>query len=119
MYLCFLQFVIYLPGDENISLPALNEEYMMVYPKEQLFACYPNPANTELVIGYHLLKPHQLTLEVLDMQGKRLATIFDRKSMGMGYHRERFMLDDLQNGTYIYHLFGEGFDESQRFVVSR
>jgi hypothetical protein len=119
MYLCFLQFVFYQPGDENISLPTLNEEYMMVYPKEQLFACYPNPANTELVIGYHLMKPHEMTLEVLDMQGKRVATIFDRKSIGMGYHRERFMLNDLQNGTYVYHLFGDGFDESQRFVVSR
>jgi hypothetical protein len=60
-----------------------------------------------------------MTLEVLDMQGKQVATIFDRKSMGMGYHRERFMLNDLQNGTYVYHLFGEGFDESQRFVIQR
>ncbi len=119
MYLCFVQFVIYQPGDENISLPMLNEEYMMVYPKEQLFACYPNPANTELVIGYHLLKPHQLSLEVLDLQGRRIETIFDRKSVGMGYHRERCMLNELPNGTYVYRLHGEGFDESQRFVVSR
>ena len=119
MYLCFVQFVIYQPGDENISLPMLNEEYMMVYPKEQLFACYPNPANTELVIGYHLLKPHQLSLEVLDLQGRRIETIFDRKSVGMGYHRERCMLNELPNGTYMYRLYGEGFDESQRFVVSR
>lgn len=91
----------------------------MVYPKEQLFACYPNPTNTELVIGYHLLKPHQLSLEVLDLQGKRIETIFDRKSLGMGYHRERFMLNELPNGTYVYHLFGDGFNESQQFVISR
>jgi hypothetical protein len=91
----------------------------MVYPREQLFACYPNPANTELLIGFHLLKPHHLTLEVLDLQGKRVVTIFDGKSIGMGYHRERFMLNELQNGTYVYHLYGEGFDQSQRFVVQR
>jgi hypothetical protein len=65
------------------------------------------------------LKPHALSLEVLDLQGRRIETIFDRKSMGMGYHRELFMLNELENGTYIYHLFGDGFDESQRFVVSR
>jgi hypothetical protein len=65
------------------------------------------------------MKPHEMTLEVLDMQGKRVATIFDRKSMGMGYHRERFMLNDLQNGTYVYHLFGDSFDQSQRFVIQR
>jgi hypothetical protein len=53
------------------------------------------------------------------VQGKRVATIFDRKSMGMGYHRERFMLNDLQNGTYVYHLFGDSFDQSQRFVIQR
>jgi len=114
-----VQFVIYLPGDENISLPTLNEEYMMVYPKEQLFPCYPNPASTELTIGYHLLEPRKVTLEVLDMQGRRIAAIFENKSTGMGYHRERFVLNALENGTYIYRLHGEGIDESQRFVVNR
>ena len=37
----------------------------------------------------------------------------------MGYHRERFVLNALENGTYIYRLHGEGIDESQRFVVNR
>jgi hypothetical protein len=119
MYLCFLQFVLYLPGDENISLPTLNEEYMMVYPKEQLFPCFPNPAFTELTIGYHLLEPRHISMEVLDMQGKKVLTVFENKSEGIGYHRERVMLDNLENGTYLYRLFGEGFDESQRFVVQR
>ncbi|MFM7234148.1 MAG: T9SS type A sorting domain-containing protein [Flavobacteriales bacterium] len=119
MYLCFLQYVLYLPGDENISLPTLNEEYMMVYPKEQLFPCYPNPAFTELTIGYHLLEPRKVSLDVLDLQGRIVASVFANKSMGMGYHRERFMLNELENGTYIYRLHGEGIDESQRFIVQR
>jgi hypothetical protein len=119
MYLCFLQFVLYMPGDENISLPTLNEEYMMVYPKEQLFPCYPNPANTELTIGYHLLQPRRVTLDVLDLQGRIIASVFTNKSMGMGYHRERFSLEGLENGTYMYRLHGEGLDETQRFVVNR
>lgn len=119
MYLCFLQFVLYLPGDENISLPTLNEEYMMVYPKEQLFPCYPNPAFTELTIGYHLLKPRKLSLEVLDMQGRRVMNVFENRSVGMGYHREKVLLDNLENGTYFYHLSGEGFEETQRFVIQR
>lgn len=119
MYLCFLQYVFYLPGDENIALPTLNEEYMMVYPKEQLFPCYPNPAYTELTIGYHLLEPRKVSLEVLDMQGRCVAVVFDNKSMGMGYHREHVALNDLENGTYLYRLHGDGFDETQRFVIQR
>jgi Secretion system C-terminal sorting domain len=119
MYITFLQYVLYHPGDENISLPTLNEEYMMVYPKEQLFPCYPNPAFTELTIGYHLLTPRSVSLDVLDMQGKKVMSVFENKAAGMGYHREGVMLDHLENGTYLYHLYGEGFDESQRFVIQR
>lgn len=119
MYLCYLQYVVYLPGDESISLPTLNEEFMMMYPKEQLFPCYPNPANSELVIGYHLLSPHNLSLEVLDTQGKVVERVFEKRSMGSGYHREYFDIGKLGSGTYLYHLYGDGLDQSQRFVVQR
>jgi hypothetical protein len=119
MYLCFLQFVLYLPGDENIALPTLNEEFMMVYPKEQLFPCYPNPAFSELTTGFHLLQPKSLSLEILDIQGRKQTSVFRNRSFGMGYHRERIALDALPNGTYVYHLYGDNFDQSQRFVIQR
>lgn len=119
MYLCFLQFVIYLPGDENISLPSLNEEYMMVYPKEQLFPSYPNPAYSEMTVGFHLKHPYRLSLDIMDMRGAVVNRVFENQSFGMGWQRQWIGLNELPAGQYLYRLHGEGFDQSQSFIISR
>jgi hypothetical protein len=119
MYLCFLQYVIYLPGDENIALPSLNEDYMMVYPKEQLFPSYPNPACSEMTVGFHLKKPYRLSLDILDMRGTVVQRVFENQSFGMGWQRQWMGLGNLPTGQYVYRLYGEVFDQSQSFIIAR
>jgi hypothetical protein len=119
MYLCYIQFVVYMPGDENISLPSLNEEYMMVYPKEQLFPSYPNPAFSEMTVGFHLKKPYRLSLDIVDMRGAIVQRVFENQSFGMGWQRQWMGLNDLPTGQYLYRLHGDGFDQSQSFIIAR
>jgi hypothetical protein len=119
MYLCYLQFVIYLPGDENIALPSLNEEYMMVYPKEQLFPSYPNPAYSEMTVGFHLKQPYRLSLDIMDLRGTIVRSVFANQSFGMGWQRQWMCLNDLPTGQYLYRLHGDGFDQSQSFIIAR
>jgi len=119
MYLCYLQFVIYLPGDENIALPSLNEEYMMVYPKEQLFPSYPNPAYSEMTVGFHLKQPYRLSLDIMDLRGTIVRSVFANQSFGMGWQRQWMGLNDLPTGQYHYRLHGDGFDQSQSFIIAR
>jgi hypothetical protein len=119
MYITFLQYVSYQPGDENISLPTVNEEQMMVYPKEQLFPCYPNPAFSEINIGFHLNTPRTLSLDILDMNGRVVETVFTQQRYGMGWHKQPIALSDLHDGQYLYRLHGDGFDESRPFVIQR
>lgn len=119
MYITFLQYVLYHPGDENISLPTVNEEQMMVYPKEQLFPCYPNPAFSEINIGFHLKTPRTLSLDIIDMQGRVVETVFTQQRYGMGWHKQPVALSSWPIGQYLYRLHGDGFDESQPFVIQR
>jgi len=119
MYITFLQYVLYHPGDENISLPTANEEQMMVYPKEQLFPCYPNPAFSEINIGFHLKSPRTLSLDIVDIQGHLVETVFTQQRFGMGWHKQPVALSDWPTGQYLYRLHGDGFDESRPFVIQR
>jgi len=91
----------------------------MVYPKEQLFPSYPNPAFSEMTVGFHLKQPYRLTLDIMDIRGTLVNRVFENRSFGMGFQRQWIGLNELPAGQYLYRLHGEGFDQSQSFIISR
>lgn len=119
MYLCYLQFVWYQNGDENISQATLNEDDRMVYPVNQIFPGYPNPAKQSYTIGYSMSAPGPVSLSVFDSQGKKLEDVISQANRAPGKHREVIDTSKLPSGIYLYQLNLNGEVFSAQFAVSK
>ena len=64
---------------------------------------YPNPFNPETIISFELGNDSQVTLEVFDMLGRRVATLINSK-MASGTHSVTFDASQLSSGVYITRL---------------
>ncbi|MCC5942508.1 MAG: T9SS type A sorting domain-containing protein [Balneolaceae bacterium] len=64
---------------------------------------YPNPFNPTTVINYHLPSNMEVTLQVFDMTGRRVA-ILEEGTMPAGTHTVIFDGSNLSSGVYIYTL---------------
>lgn len=68
---------------------------------------YPNPFTDATTIGYGLPESRNITLEVFDVLGRRVATLVD-DTRSEGWHDIRWSPDRLASGVYIYRLVAEG-----------
>lgn len=64
---------------------------------------YPNPFNPVTVISYQLPVNSDVTLEVYDMLGRRVALLVD-DVMAAGLHEVTFDASNLASGVYLYRL---------------
>lgn len=118
MYLCYLQFIPYLPGDENISLATSNQEHIIAYPTTQLFPAYPNPTSGgQITIGFSLHTASKVTLELFDSKGRKVRSWLDSRSYAPGLHRFEASVNALPAGTYTYSLVTEYGKESNQIIV--
>ncbi len=117
MYLCYLQFVWYNNGDENISQATLNEDDMMVYEKTQLFPGYPNPAGDVFNVAYTLSAASRVSLSLYDAQGKRVMDAVTDAPRAQGKHRETLDIKALPAGIYMYQLNTGDTELSGQMVV--
>jgi hypothetical protein len=69
-------------------------------------AVYPNPANSILNIRFQLPKEDNISIALIDIQGKLLLY----KNLGnkaVGEHQETFDLNGIPQGTYICRISGQ------------
>lgn len=118
MYLCYLQFVFYQNGDENISLAVEDSNTNLIYPVHQLFPSYPNPTNDKFTIGYSLGSPDKVDLVLYDSNGRLVKQILSGANRPPGRFKETISVDDLAPGIYIYQLRTKGFEQSARLIIS-
>jgi hypothetical protein len=67
---------------------------------------YPNPFSTSTTITYHVSRPGDYTLRVLDLSGRVVFTTRMNHSC-MGEYSYKFMSDGLSTGTYFYNIQNE------------
>ncbi|MDR9447269.1 MAG: T9SS type A sorting domain-containing protein [Balneolaceae bacterium] len=79
---------------------------------------YPNPFNPTTTIRYALPQASQVTLEVFDMVGRRVATLAEGPQAA-GYHTATFDGRSLASGVYIYRLRAVNQATGQPFVQTR
>lgn len=65
---------------------------------------YPNPFNPSTVIGFSLPSQDNVTLEVFDVTGRLVASIYRDQALSAGYHTATFNADTLSSGIYITRL---------------
>ncbi|TNE80797.1 MAG: T9SS type A sorting domain-containing protein [Bacteroidetes bacterium] len=64
---------------------------------------YPNPSNgnAELNIEYNMVNASDVTIELFDMQGRKVRTILNT-NVEAGTYTATTNISDLQNGVYVY-----------------
>ncbi|PAU93289.1 hypothetical protein CK503_12770 [Aliifodinibius salipaludis] len=74
-------------------------------PKEiDLKQNYPNPFNPTTTIRFTLPIQNEVTLEVFNILGRKVATLFKNKSFQAGLHSINWNASNVASGTYIYRL---------------
>lgn len=79
---------------------------------------YPNPFNPSTIIPYSLPAGGQVTLEVFDVLGRRVAVLIDALQPG-GIHELEFDARNLPSGTYVARLAAAGTVHTRVLVLTK
>jgi hypothetical protein len=86
-------------------------------PKEfALYQNYPNPFNPSTTIKFALLVKTNLTLNVYNTLGEKVAEIF-KGEMEEGYHEIMFNASGLSSGIYFYKIESENFNSTKKMTL--
>lgn len=78
----------------------------------------PNPFSAATTIEFELATASDVTLEVFDALGRRVATLVDRE-FAAGAHTADWNAGSLSSGVYVYTLRAGDSVESRRMVIVR
>ena len=77
---------------------------------------YPNPFNPTTTIQYGLPNAGDVSLEVFDMTGRRVATLVN-ESKSAGWHYVTFDASNLASGMYIYWIQSGEFVNTRKLIL--
>lgn len=88
-------------------------------PKEASTTLYPNPSNGLFNWKFNLIKPGEVSYQIVDMQGR---TVLSSKTLNFGAGEQVYPLDisNLSSGTYLFQWSSaEGSAEKIRIQISK
>ncbi len=80
---------------------------------------YPNPTTGQSEVVFHTAQTSTTLVEVYDMRGRNIATLFNRESSQGQEYRLDFDGSYLPNGIYIYRLTTLNETVIEKFVIAR
>jgi Secretion system C-terminal sorting domain len=80
---------------------------------------HPNPFRGSTTIHFVLPAAAQVTLEIFDPAGRRVATLLRDARRDAGAHEAVFRVPDLPSGVYLCRLKAGGSTETRRIVRLR
>lgn len=79
---------------------------------------YPNPFNPSTSISFTLGNTTNVTLEVFNMLGQKVATLANNKTMTSGAHNVTFDASSLSSGVYIYRInTSASFSQTRKMLL--
>jgi Secretion system C-terminal sorting domain/Bacterial Ig domain len=78
----------------------------------------PNPVSTSASINYLLEQSGFISLEIYDLQGKRVGTLVNSHQIA-GKHKIDFTTENISNGSYVIQLYADSKVLIQRMMVIR
>lgn len=112
-----LPVVFDISTNESMNIFEDNEasNFLMLYPN------YPNPFNSKTQIKFSLLKPSNIYVEIIDIKGSKVKTIFQ----GLKTEGTHFIYWDgkdrrgliLGSGVYFVLFKGENFSKKQKVLL--
>lgn len=95
----------------------IDEPENPVFPREfALLQNYPNPFNLSTIFEYHLPQDCEVTLEVLNLLGQRVAILVNARQTA-GRKAVGWYSGSLASGTYFYRLRAGGFQSTKPMVI--
>jgi hypothetical protein len=82
----------------------------------ELHQNYPNPFNPVTVIEYQLPVSSDVTLEVFDLTGRRVAVLVDELRPA-GQNRISFNASGLSSGVYLYRLSAGELIRTRKMIL--
>jgi hypothetical protein len=79
----------------------------------------PNPARGSTLLRFTLPIGATVTLELFDLQGRRVATVLDDEYCASGPHERPFRADQVESGLYFVRLSALGTTASRKMLVLR
>jgi len=77
---------------------------------------YPNPFNSSTTINWQLAQSSRVTLKVLDIVGRTVATIVDEQQP-QGKYETQFSAATLPKGIYFYMLKAGEFSQTRKMIL--
>lgn len=88
-----------------------------IFPEQtELRQNYPNPFNPVTTIRFYLSEESNVSLEIFDMSGTRVA-IIESGMKERGYHVVRFNASNLASGVYIYRLKTNNLEVTKKMTL--
>ena len=78
---------------------------------------YPNPFNPSTNIQFTLAATSNVTLEVYNMLGQKVATLLQGQKMNAGNHTQVFDASSLASGMYVYRISTPNFVQSRTMML--
>ena len=80
---------------------------------------FPNPVNDRAKINYGVAKTSNVTLDVLDMNGNLVQTIFSGSAEAGVTYQQMFEVAGIESGVYMVRLTGNNTAKFERVVVAK
>jgi type IX secretion system substrate protein len=94
---------LYSPSGARKSGDSGHQPHDVEFANEFAIAVYPNPATEDLNVDYDLKQFRNISLEIIDVQGKKLRSYL-LSPAETSYHIRNI---DLESGIYFYHITGD------------
>ncbi|MFN1834204.1 T9SS type A sorting domain-containing protein [Balneola sp. MJW-20] len=79
---------------------------------------YPNPFNPTTNISFTLEASTEVTLEVFNMLGQKVATIANNQRLNAGRHTMTFDASSIASGVYLYRIStGSSFVQTRKMIL--
>ncbi|TVQ08684.1 MAG: T9SS C-terminal target domain-containing protein, partial [Bacteroidetes bacterium] len=86
---------------------------------ETKVSVYPNPFTTQATIEFTLTENSDVTLEIYNLVGERVAVIYNGHVNAFESHKHTFNAESLPNGIYIYRLTAGENVYHDRVILTR
>jgi hypothetical protein len=101
------------------NVVTMAEEVAELIPKKfQLEQNFPNPFNPNTKIHYHLPVPSQVVIEIYNITGQHMRTLFSGPKPA-GIHDIEFNGRDFPSGLYFYRLQAGQYQQIRRMILTK
>jgi hypothetical protein len=102
---------------ENVSVTVLTSSEDLTNPNVYSLAQnYPNPFNPSTLIQYSIAEPGNVTLEVYNMLGQKVAELVNT-TQAAGKYSVQFDAAGLSSGVYLYQLRAGNYFETRKMML--